>query len=410
MIGQDVKELSSIPPLEIPDKAPNANGAKARKVCSYKEMWRKDNGTLSLNNNSLYEAGGSGFWCSVNPDDKLSASASCDYPVHIGSWSQLQKAKTLFQSNQQHKGRVLFPVTLEAVVSTAADIASGGDGASEFPRTLKLVCHHIILAAWWCCMFDALKASDKDRITELYECILTCTIRVAVWTSDAMVMKMALAAAEHARALECTSDNVIVFAERLAIITKASSESSQQKLVDSLKQDGILYQGKPVTRNLLAACESMCKNLTERSKAILSYLESKYGRPLLTDGPTKLYRLIVTSGKFVSNLRLHPKPGHGDAFEMLMASLATALDSEIVASDVCTADFLAGKEKGTSEVPCWALVSMTGIALGVHTMNLLNLMEVDQCSADLKTVMSQLLNPVLWRQELLKQSKIIQAG
>ena len=219
--------------------------------------------------------------------------------------------------------RAEFPVTLEAVVSSAADMASGGDSGSEFPRTLKLVCHHIILAAWWCCMFDAVKANDKDRITELYECILTCTIRVAVWTSDAMVVKMALAAAEHARALECTSDNVIVFAERLAIITKASSESSQQKLVDSLKQDGILYQGKPVTRNLLAACEPMCKNLTERSKAILAYLESKYGRPLLTDGPTKLYRMIVTSGKLVSNLRLRPKPVHGHAFEMLMAWLAT---------------------------------------------------------------------------------------
>ena len=422
LIPNELKDLDSVAPLALPEQssATATNGNKSRKVCSYKEMWKKDNAIQSLRTSALYEAGGSGFWMSCSPVDNLpltaeggvpcETDASASWPIHLGSWNQLTHAKALFDPSPHHHGRILFPVTLETAVKCPTDVVSPSGG--EHPASLKLLCGHLILAAWWLAMHEAIVASDNDRIGALFEAMLTVTIRVTLWVSDAHVMKVAMASAERTRALEVSCDNVITFADRLRIvvndITSCDSVSmTHAKCLDKLRQDGVLWQGKPVTRNMLVSCDSMSKNLSQRCRALLSFLESKYGRCLLTDGPTRLYRLIVSVVKFIDKLRLSPKPSVTDALEMLFSSLCLSLEAEAVTSDSVTTEFLTGKEKSSAnDKPCWAAMSLMSIAVMQQARNVLALME--EATPDLKLVMETLLNPVLWRQEILKQSKLIQ--
>ncbi|CAK9018138.1 Uncharacterized protein SCF082_LOCUS13947 [Durusdinium trenchii] len=407
LIPNELKDLDSVAPLALPEQssATATNGNKSRKVCSYKEMWKKDNAIQSLRTSALYEAGGSGFWMSCSPVDNLpltaeggvpcETDASASWPIHLGSWNQLTHAKALFDPSPHHHGRILFPVTLETAVKSPTDVVSPSGG--EHPASLKLLCGHLILAAWWLAMHEAIVASDNDRIGALFEAMLTVTIRVTLWVSDAHVMKVAMASAERTRALEVSCDNVITFADRLRIvvndITSCDSVSmTHAKCLDKLRQDGVLWQGKPVTRNMLVSCDSMPKNLSQRCRALLSFLESKYGRCLLTDGPTRLYRLIVSVVKFIDKLRLSPKPSVTDALEMLFSSLCLSLEAEAVTSDSVTTEFLTGKEKSSAnDKPCWAAMSLMSIAVTQQARNVLALME--EATPDLKLVMETLLNP-----------------
>ena len=99
-IAGDIKDLEQTPPLALPEtKESSAGGQKARKLCSYKEMWKRENAVHSLQTSGLYEAGGSGLWMTFNPLDKVSSDGSVPHdkwPEHIGSWAQLQQAKALF--------------------------------------------------------------------------------------------------------------------------------------------------------------------------------------------------------------------------------------------------------------------------------------------------------------------------
>ena len=110
LIQNEVKDLDSVPPLAMPEQSSATvtsgtatNGSKSRKVCSYKEMWKKDNAVQRLRTSALYEAGGSGFWMSCSPVDNLpltaegdvprETDASATWPIHLGSWNQLTQAK-----------------------------------------------------------------------------------------------------------------------------------------------------------------------------------------------------------------------------------------------------------------------------------------------------------------------------
>ena len=101
--------------------------------------------------------------------------------------------------------------------------------------------------------------------------------------------RIAIVSAENLRLLETTTENIISSADRLICVTNSYGKTTIPETLKKLKENGILWQGRPVSRNLPAAAEAMNKNLNADARAVLRYLESKYGRSLLTDGPTKLY-------------------------------------------------------------------------------------------------------------------------
>lgn len=270
-VPNSLTDICNAAPMKLPEyvlSAADAGGSgssKKRKIAatvhaSYKEMWTRNNAEVSLERNKLYEAGGSALWCSFNPADSLadaapdSSSTAHAMPIHLGSWSQLQEAKALFKPSVHFQGRILFPVTLDTACRSTAEVTMGA-----FPKSLKLLSNHLVVAAWWAACYDALQAADDERVGKLYECAQTCTLRVSLWESNAQVMRIALESSEKHRAIAttCTIDNIVLFADRLSIIVQDCPGGTSKQL-EYLKENGVLFRQKEIGRNTLtgASCPS----------------------------------------------------------------------------------------------------------------------------------------------------------
>ena len=104
------------------------------------------------------------------------------------------------------------------------------------------------------------------------------------------------------------ADNVVLFSDRLAMIVQDVAGGTTKQL-EYCKSDKVMYQSKPISRNLLVGALAISKNLTSRSRSIVSYLESRYGRKLLTDSPTKLYRMMsLAKAEDLLNQPAKPSP------------------------------------------------------------------------------------------------------
>ena len=406
LVPDAVKDVSQASPLELPQADTSADRTKARKVMpgtSYKEMWRKSNARLSLTKNSVYEAGGSALWASFCPADKVSPSATEADPSDIlagdvGTWHQLQTACGLFKPSVEQPSRMMWPVTLQVACRSIDEVCPPD---TEYPKTLKLLCNHVVLGAWWIKMYEALQASDDNMVAMLWECALTCTIRVTLWVSDVHVVKIAMSAAEESRTLEELNEDLVTFAYRLGTVTKQYSKLTIPQILDKLKADRVTWMGKPVTKNHMAACELFVKCLSARSRKLLSALSSKHGRKFLLDGPTKLYRIIVAVNKFVASSKVRLVAS--DVLEMVLACLATALESTSLTAEACTSPFLTGKEGSKVTEGTWCGAALTGIAVGQQARNVIALMQNDAVTEDFKQTVEVMVNPVLWRQELIKK-------
>ena len=93
-------------------------------------------------------------------------------------------------------------------------------------------------------MYEALQASDDNLVAMLWECALTCTIRVTLWVSDVHVVKIAMSAAEESRTLEELNEDLVTFAFRLGTVTKQYSKLTIPQILDKLKADRVTWHGQ----------------------------------------------------------------------------------------------------------------------------------------------------------------------
>ena len=410
VVPSSLQSLTKAEPLLLPEPTPaaKATGAKKAKTApmykSFKEMWNVTHARLSLDQSNLYESGGSGFWLSFNPRDNLAGTDATDqqanalFPVHLGSWSQLLQAKALFVESPHYKNRIVFPVQMDCACRSVNDVCQ-----NAYPESLKLLGNHLILAAWWACAHDALIENDDARLGKLYEAMQTITVRVTLWESNTHVMKIALESAERARGLAVVADNVVLFSDRLSVIVQ-DVEGGTNKQLEYVKNAKVMHQSKPISRNLLVGGLAISKNLTARSRSIVSYLESRYGRKLITESTTKLYRMMNLAKKHANGPAFAVKLDVCDAMELLLSQLAVALDSSQLQPDDCIGSFLTGEEGsgGKEDQACWARTALQAIALGQHARALVGRMERSLCPSSFCGIIETLTNPLLWRQELLK--------
>ena len=171
-----------------------------------------------------------------------------------------------------------------------------------------------------------------------------------------------------------------------------------------MKNAKVMHQSKPISRNLLVGGLAISKNLTARSRSIVSYLESRYGRKLITESTTKLYRMMNLAKKHANGPAFAVKLDVCDAMELLLSQLAVALDSSQLQPDDCIGSFLTGEEGsgGKEDQACWARTALQAIALGQHARALVGRMERSVCPSSFCGIIETLTNPLLWRQELLK--------
>lgn len=149
---------------------------------------------------------------------------------------------------------------------------------------------------------------------------------------------------------------------------------------------------------------AIVKVLTSRSRSMLSYLEARYGRSLITESTTKLYRMFCLIKKHMAGPAFGVKVDPEDGMEMLLSMLCLGLDSTQLKPQECIGSFLTGEEGSKVTDPsCWARTAIQTLSLGQHARLLAGRMESSICSKDMCSIIETLTNPVVWRQEIMKQ-------
>ena len=389
-------EAQTWAPVQVPQTGP-----KKQKIVNFKETWCAGHAVACLKECGLYEAGGSIFWI-----DLLSRG---DINGHDCTVKQVMEARSCFDIAYCKDERLIYPAVLDVFVRNITDIP-GPKAPKEkedkaptnpYPKSLTLLTGHTILYAYWASLYSAFQDANSGRVTMLVQAGLTCTVRVHLLNGEgweARMSRIALASAQILRALESATDNILTFSDRLTTIVKAYPKGTIQETLKRLKDDGVLYQGRQVSRNLLAAAESMKKNLNDEARGVLRYLESKHGRAFITDGPTKLYRIILAASK----------PANSDCQEsvaQLLHYLSIAIDLEVMKVAQLNTETLTGKEgrdtkpTAAEQVPA-VMIALMQQKLAEHAMNVLKLME--SCPDNLRQHLPDLLLPSRFRMMLSK--------
>ena len=208
----------------------------------------------------------------------------------------------------------------------------------------------------------------------------------------------ALASAETLRALEAANENIISFSDRLVCLVRSYGKSTIPENLKKLKDEGVLFQGRAVSTNLLAAAESIKKNIDDEARGVLRYLESKYGKALLTDGPTNLCRIILAASK----------TGNSDCHEsvaQLLRYLSIAIDLDLFKVAQLNSETLTGKEgRDTKPTSAEQVPAQMQQKLAEHAMNVLKLM--DSCPDKLRQHLPDLLLPSRFR-GMLSKAKMV---
>jgi len=381
IMSRDYSTLCAHPPLHIEDElpfrspVPSNQGVvpnphkKARLMTTFKEVWRPGNAEKSLQETSLYEASVNATWANCLPDGD-------DQCMRMGSFSQLQECMSLFNPNSD-PGRIIFPIVLDAHIDS--DSAFKG----VYPKSLCLMSGHLVLAAWWFCAYDALESNDESRILSLWQCALSATIRVHVCTSPQEICLFSLRFSEQLRTLAVTtSDNLITFSDKIRQLY-IQNQCTGQNLISMLNGAKIGYKGNKMSKVMLAACLSIHSNLNDDSRKTLLFIESRYGRGMLTDGYTKLYRLIT----FVAaRCKLfHPSRDlkHILANVLQLLALFLEINQKTLNPNDINEHFLTGKETTSkkqskdesSKVP-WAQVAVTMLQIFWHAHSTIAALDV----------------------------------
>ena len=340
--------LCDAPPLKIDDDAAVVHcrqtskssetppAKKPKLMTTFKEVWRVANAEKSLLETSMYEASGNATWVDCLPigNDKLK--------MQMGTYRQLKECMSLF--NSPNMARIVFPFTLETHISDPHAFKS------RFPRDLPLVSGHIVMVAWWLCVLEALDSEkdDTNRLMLLWQCALSTTIRVQVVTDEQSLAMYSLRASENIRIVQkTTSDNLIGFADKVKIIQSQMGSNNGVQTLEALIAAKITYNSTKISKTMVAACVAI-SNLNVKARESLLFIESRYGRDILTSGYTKLYRLINTVTAKTPNSK-HTESLIAD----VLALLALYLDINLNGTDFGPGDineaFLTGKETTTKK-------------------------------------------------------------
>jgi hypothetical protein len=393
------KSLEDAEPLRLPPADPAKEPPAAKKakitVTSFKEMWQPENVLASLTSSGVYEAGGSVLWATALPT--TSAEEKCLNP-YDGTFAQLLEARALFQQGQWKDGRIVYPTVLDVVVLDPARAAPSA--TSPYPRSLTLLSGHLVLYAWWYSLNEALQQQDDERLSRLWQAGLSATVRCNFVSSEAEVARMTIASSETLRTLSSlTSDNAVVFCERLSVLVK-SYGIKQGDVVARLKADNVLFQGKPISKTLLVSAESVARHMTPESRLTLRYLESKYGRSLLTDNPSRLYKMILLISRASQKL---PGESCQKQLSLVLCLMSLALDLEVLDKDSVTGEGLTGREgkdtkvSNAEDVP-FVLLALTQLSVAWNARNSLSLL--DDCPRVVQEVIGELLDPFAFRKML----------
>ena len=192
------------------------------------------------------------------------------------------------------------------------------------PAKLTLIVGHALLYAWYYAVGVALGAADGARLRLLWECALTCTLRVRVEARLDELALLSMRISEKFKAQERgMADTFITFTAKVSAIAPPST--SAQRIADILAQRGVSYSGARITKQMVLAIQAVSAMLTESLKSTLCLIDREFGREVLSTSYTKLARVVNLAKTLAGTLSPHGKVRVTDLVEFAVESLLTSL-------------------------------------------------------------------------------------
>ena len=337
-LAKKVVPLSDMEPLDLPQKGSTG-------LQSFKEMWRCDSAYTTLEACKVYEAGGSLMW--VSP-------LETKVPCTPFSFSQVKELGQLFQEDPDLK-RIIYPSTVQCYLESHTDLKP-----DQCPSALALVDGSGLVMSWWCEVFFAMQNNDWDRVTLLWQCALTITIRLRV---SCPLQDLTLQALQNSEALKTqgrlVADSLTTFTARLQILTSAIGEKTIPKRLSKLIDLKVAFNGSLINRQMLCACEAIENALSADARACLRQSESQFDKDLLTRSYTKLYKVVTACNN------------NPDTLLEVLKMLALALGLETVDPKSVTPEFLCGPDKGDQKGQGWVQTALLKLKVLQHVEKLL---------------------------------------
>lgn len=293
-------------PLRI-DSAGGKGAGGQKSMEGYKESWCVENCCTSIKRTGLYEAGGNLAWVDTSlgtagtPEDVLfreepgwsvirdyadqffsESAATAGVSAATAGVSAASAAAAAAAGVSAVTSRLLFPgEALDTFVRSAADVEK------SMPSKVTLIGGHAMVWAWYYAVARAVKSSNNVLIGLLWQCALTCTIRVRVETDNKKILLAAVRLSEsyisHEKGM---SDTFVGWADKALEV--AGAGKSAQAIADALNKMGVTYQGGQVKKQMVLAAQTLRGMLSGEVRRALQVMERKFGREILSNSYAKL--------------------------------------------------------------------------------------------------------------------------
>lgn len=363
------QELVACPPLAI--KGSDASGMR-----NFKEIWQPRNCKLSIETAGLYEAGGNILWADMNlssagrPSDVLlreepAMQQILDYADQFFSLTEAARVSG-------ETVRLVYPDVLETAAPDINALFAGGapHTGATFPSKLNLVAGQALLFAWYWSLGMALRRSDSTHVRALWECGLTCTVRVRVCSRPRELNVLSIHISEkYSGFSKGMTDSFVMWSRK--VMSVAAAQGSAAKIASSLASQNISYDGTKASKQMVLASMSIVNNLDEACYGDLRLLEREFGRDTITTGYTKLPKVIaVIKGMTDSH-------GFVSTFSFVVRSMIVTLRRKLVAPTWFTLSTIDNRVQDGAKAAGWVAMTVAKCLAVKHLFSLMQSMETD---------------------------------
>ena len=366
-------ELVACPPLEI--KGSDASGMR-----NFKEIWQPGNCKLSIETTGMYEAGGNIFWADMNLSSagRLSDVFLREEPAmqQVLDYSDQFFSLTEPVHGSEATARLVYPDVLETAAPDINALFAGGapNVGTTLPSKLNLVAGHPLLFAWYWSMGAALRGSDSARVRALWQCGLTCTMRVRVCSQPAELNAASILISEkYSGFKKGMTDSFVMWSRKIMNI--AAAQGSAAKIAASLASKNISYDGTKASKQMVLASMSIVNNLEGECYDALRLLERECGRDIITSGYTKLPKLIaIVKG-------MQDSQAFAFTFSFVVRAMVVTLRRKLVAPTWFTLVTMDNKVHDGTKTAGWVAMTVAKCLTVKHLFSLMQSMETDEGAA-----------------------------
>jgi hypothetical protein len=330
----------------------------------------------SVETTSMYEAGGNLLWADMN----LGAASRNSEHV-INEEPSMQQVIDYAEQFFTLKGggvspsmqlSLVYPDVLETVVADVNALFSGGapSAGKTLPSKVNLVAGHPLLFAWYWSAGLALRDNDLVRVRALWQCALSCTIRVRLSSDPKELIVATMQISEKYTGFQKgMTDNFVTWSKKVMKI--AEPNASAAKVATALASKSISYAGAKTSKQMILAAQTITANLDETCYADLRMLEREFGRDILTAGYIKLPKLIQTCKGMLDTQSFTFK------FSFVIRMMVVTLRQQLVTPSWFTIATMDNKAVDGEKTAGWIAMTVAKSMVVKHLFSLMKTMDND---------------------------------